>query len=224
MFSIPEIKGEVTLVADRLTEEDAAELERLVRRKGDILTDDNAPPFAAEETATFERLLGKAAGDEGLFEQRRRDAAARATLDNLGDVRRVAKLPRQPLLAEPGSVQLPRFAVHDWLVGPEAHEGAWTVLDLGLLVVIRGCFANRDATPFVGGQFEETDGDLVLVNPRRHRQRGSPPRTDRRRPRPARRPWLYPHTPCAQHARTQRVDRGRAYRRRNAHPSRQQRA
>ena len=69
MYSIPEIKGEVTLVADRLTEEDAAELERLVRRKGDILTDDNAPPFAAEETATFERLLGKAARDEGLFDR-----------------------------------------------------------------------------------------------------------------------------------------------------------
>ena len=62
-------------------------------------------------------------------------------------------------------MQLPRFAVHDWLVGPEAHEGAWIVLDLGLLVVIRGCFANRNATPFVGGQFWRPTATLSWLIP-----------------------------------------------------------
>ena len=40
----------------------------------------------------------------------------------LKDQRKVAALPRQPLLAEPRSVQLPRF-VFRWLVGDEAGDG-----------------------------------------------------------------------------------------------------
>jgi len=64
---------------------------------------------------------------------------AKAKLDQLKDERRISKLPRQPLLAEPGTVQLPRFVY--WLVGDEARDGAWSLMDLGLLAGILGAFA-----------------------------------------------------------------------------------
>jgi hypothetical protein len=58
------------------------------------------------------------------------------------------------------SVQLPRFAVHSWLVGDEAHEGAWTRMDIGLLVGLLGAFENRDPSLLVGARFDE-DGDIA---------------------------------------------------------------
>ena len=128
-FSAPELRGE-TLVADRLTEEDAAALETLVKRKREIANAEHADPLSEDEVAAWEKLLGKAAGDEGLFERKRRDAQANAKLKELKDARKVASLPRQPLLARPGSVQLPRF-VFRWLVGPEARNGAFSLADLG---------------------------------------------------------------------------------------------
>jgi hypothetical protein len=62
-------------------------------------------------------------------------------------------------------VQLPRFAVHSWLVGNEAHEGAWSLMDLGLLAALLGCFENDDPRPIVGARLEETDGEQTLVVP-----------------------------------------------------------
>ena len=101
---------------DRFSEDDAKALEALVKRKRAILAEPvTEPPVTPEEIGTWARLLGKAAGDEGLFERKRRDAAARAKLDELEEERRVAKLTRQPLRAA-GSVQLPKYAVHDWFV------------------------------------------------------------------------------------------------------------
>jgi hypothetical protein len=78
-----------------------------------------------------EALLGRAAGDESLFARKRREAQAKAKLGELKDARKVATLDRQPVLAEPGAVQLPRF-VFTWLVGDEALSGAWSLMDLGL--------------------------------------------------------------------------------------------
>jgi len=54
-------------------------------------------------------FMGVAAGDPDLFARKSRDAAAKAKLDELKDARKVAALPRAPLLAEPGAVQLPRY-------------------------------------------------------------------------------------------------------------------
>ena len=88
-YSAPELAGE-TLVADRLTEEDATELETLVKRKRKIAFDEQAEPLTADETASWERILGKAAGDEDLFERKRREAQANAKLDELKDERKVA--------------------------------------------------------------------------------------------------------------------------------------
>ena len=81
------------------------------------------------------------------------------------DARKVASLPRQPLLAEPGSVQLPRYCVHDWLLDAGAREGDWTLMEVGLLAGLLGAFANRDAKLVIGGRFEEDDAGLTLVAP-----------------------------------------------------------
>ncbi len=106
-----------TLVAANLTEDDATVLETLVKRRRRIASDEHAEPLTDDEKREWERILGTAAGDPELFERKRRDAQANAKLDALKDQRKVAGLPRQPLLAEPGSVQLPRFAAYTWLLG-----------------------------------------------------------------------------------------------------------
>ena len=80
-----------------------------MKRRRKIASDEQAEPLTNDETASWERLLGKAADDEGLFERKRRDAQAKRTLGELKDSRKVATLRRQPLLPG-GSVQLPRFA------------------------------------------------------------------------------------------------------------------
>jgi hypothetical protein len=162
-FSAPELVGE-TLVADRLTEVDATELERIVKKKREILGDEHAEPLTDAEKGEWERLLGKAAGDEQLFAKRRKEAAVKTKLNELKDQRKVAALPRQPLLTEPGNVQLPR-SVYKWLVGDEARDGAWTLADLGLLAALLGAFANDDPSRFVGGRFEGEGADRALVVP-----------------------------------------------------------
>ena len=92
--------------------------------------------------AAWERIIGTAAGSPDLFERKRREAQANAKLGELKDARKVATLPRQPLLAEPGAIQIPRFAFR-WLVGDEARDGAWTVMDLGVLVAVLGRVRER---------------------------------------------------------------------------------
>ena len=67
-FSHPELNDE-TLVATRLTDDDAVELEALVRRRRRLVSEPETEPLTADETASWERLLGKATGDERLFER-----------------------------------------------------------------------------------------------------------------------------------------------------------
>jgi hypothetical protein len=163
-FSAPELRGE-RLDPTRLTEDDAAELERIIKKKREIVNDERAEPLTEAETATWERLLGKAAGDEDLFGRKRRDAAAKGKLDELIDARKVAKLPRQPLLAEPGAVQLPR-TLYAWLTSDAAREtGAITLMDVGVLYGVLACFQNDDASLFPNARFEGDAPDRALILP-----------------------------------------------------------
>jgi hypothetical protein len=72
----------------------------------------------------------------------------------------VSKLPRQPLLAEPGAVQLPRFAAYKWLLGD-----GWTLMDVGLLVAVLACFQNDHPQLFADGRFEGEGDHRTLVVP-----------------------------------------------------------
>ncbi len=142
-------------------------MERIIKKKRKIASDvEHAEPLTDDETASWERILGKAAGDPDLFERKRREAQTSAKLGALKEERRLASLPKRPLYAEPGSVSLPEYACHSWLVDDGAREGDWTLPDVGLLVGLLGAFANRDARLVVGGRFEEDDaGLLTLVAP-----------------------------------------------------------
>jgi hypothetical protein len=163
-FSVPELAGE-TLVADRVTDDDVGRLKTLLDHKQEIASDPHAASLTPGEGADWERILGKAAGDEQLFEKKRRDAQARTQLAELADARKLAGLPRQRVLAEPGAVQLPRF-VFRWLVSDEAREeGAWSLMDVGLLVAVSGAFANDDASVFVDGRFDGDGDSRTLVAP-----------------------------------------------------------
>jgi hypothetical protein len=54
--------------------------------------------------------------------------------------------------------------VFQWL--ESSQDGAWTVCDVGMLVVILGMFENRSAALIPGSHFEEpADGELELVVP-----------------------------------------------------------
>ena len=161
-YSAPELEGE-RLRANLLDEEDAAALEKLVRRRRQLATAEPPEALTDDETAAWEQILGKAAGDEGLFERKRRDAKAKAKLADLKDARKVASLQQQPLLPG-GSVQLPRYCFR-WLTSPEAHQGAWSLADCGVLVAVLGAFANDDPSVFVGGRFEGEGDDRSLVVP-----------------------------------------------------------
>ncbi len=163
-YSAPELRGE-TLVASQLSDDDAAELEKLVRRKREIVNDEHAPPFTDDEKRHWESLLGRAAGDSELFEKKRRDAQARVKLAELQDERKAAGLQRQPLLAEPGSVQLPRILFR-WLTGDSAREtGAITLTDIGVLYGVLACFQNDDASLFPNARFEGDADARTLVVP-----------------------------------------------------------
>jgi hypothetical protein len=124
---------------------------------------DQTGPCAVTRRRRHERLAGKAAGDEGLFERKHRDKAAQAKLGELREERRVASLPRRPVYAEPGSIELPR-SVFQFLTAASNHGGQnWGVTEVGLLATILLSFENR--TPIVkGGNFVEEDGELTLVS------------------------------------------------------------
>jgi hypothetical protein len=122
-----------------------------------------AQRLTSAETRSYERLVGKTAGDERLFERKRRDASA-TKFAELKEERRVASLPRRPVYAEPGSIELPRF-VFQWLLADSNRDGAsWGVTEVGLLATILLSFENRQSV-IQNGQFVERDGELTLVAP-----------------------------------------------------------
>lgn len=47
--------------------------------------------------------------------------------------------------------------------GREAHDGAWTLMDLGLLAALLGAFENRDPSLIVGACFEENEHSILCV-------------------------------------------------------------
>ena len=150
--------GRERLVADRLSEEDAVALGRLVKRKRDIASDEHAEPLTDDEKREWETLLGRAAGDEQLFERKRRDAPANAKLNALRDKRKVASLPRHRF----SRAALFRCPVRrlQWLLGD-----GWTLMDIGLSVAVLACFQNDDPQLFPNGHFEGEGDHRTLVVP-----------------------------------------------------------
>jgi hypothetical protein len=163
-FGHGELQGE-TLTGSRLSDEELAELRDLALRKRAFAKGRvNAEELTDTETARYEALVGRAAGDEALFERRRRHKAARAKLDELREERRVSQLPRRRVFAEAGSIELPRY-VFQWLLAESNRDGAnWGVSEIGLLTVLLLSFENQ--TPILkDGRFVEKDGELTLVAP-----------------------------------------------------------
>jgi len=70
-------------------------------------------------------------------------------------------LPPRAKLAEPGSVELPRY-VFQFLSSARKGRGAFSVADLGMLTTMLGMFWNEE-TLFIGGRFIREDSEPVLV-------------------------------------------------------------
>jgi hypothetical protein len=76
-FNHHELQGAV-LAADRLTDEQGAELRRLLgRRLAVAYGNEGAEPLTAEEQGRYEEIVGVAAGDPNLFQRKREEARAR---------------------------------------------------------------------------------------------------------------------------------------------------
>jgi hypothetical protein len=152
------------LAGQRLSEAELDELNEILKRKRAVSRGlPDAKELTSAETRTYERLVGKAAGDPQMFERKRSDKAAQAKLGELKEERRVASLPRRPVYAEPGSIELPR-SVFQWRVAENNHSGKnWGITEVGLLATLLLSFENQ--IPIIkGGQFVEMDGEVALVS------------------------------------------------------------
>jgi hypothetical protein len=82
----------------------------------------------------------------------------------LKEERRVASLPKRPIYAEPGSIEIPKY-VFSWLLAESNRDGAsWGATEVGLLATILLSFENRQSV-IQNGEFVEEDGELTLVAP-----------------------------------------------------------
>src|SRR5262249_38337552 len=121
--------------------------------------------LSATDRRRYERLVGKAAGDDRLFPRKREEAERAAKQKAEAERLHVSMLPKRAVLAEPGSIGLPRLC-HKWLT--ESRDGRWGVLDVGLLGTILLCLENQSCDGILTGvQVEaDADGEPVLVIPR----------------------------------------------------------
>lgn len=151
----PSLLWGVTLVVSRLSDADLDELRSLLKKlraEGEL---------SSRERTRYEKIVGKAAGEIGLYERKRREVAQAKEADELADTIRVASLRPRRKLAEPGSVGLPRL-VHRWLA---QSRGQWDVLDVGVLATVLLVLENESAEGVVLNAHVERDpdGEPVLV-------------------------------------------------------------
>lgn len=157
-FAHPELLGS-KLDTARLSAEEGKELKALVEQRWDASADPpGAKPLTAAQAKQYERLLGKLAGADHLFADRRKEAAQKAEREEIAEKLRLDGLPRRPVYAEVGSIALPRF-VHTWL---KNSRGQFTIADLGMLSALLLMFENQESL-FIGGRFESIDGEPVLI-------------------------------------------------------------
>jgi hypothetical protein len=144
-FAHWELQGE-KLAGSRLSEAELDELNELVKRRRALVKGvQSAEVLTDKEIARYEALVGTAAGDPQLFERKRRDKTAKAKLGELKEERRVASLPKRPVYAEPGSIELPRY-VFSWLLADSiapARRGASRRSDCSRRSCSRSRIGNR---------------------------------------------------------------------------------
>jgi len=118
----------IRLDPDRLDDDERERFAELARKATTDERGVNLSPLGKRDRAALERLLGKAAGEEGLIERRREEAAATAKIRELAE--RAVRPPARPRFEERGAVILPR-AVFEQLRG-----GYLWIEHVGLLAFI----------------------------------------------------------------------------------------
>jgi hypothetical protein len=149
----PDVLDGVALDADRLSDDDLAELRRHLRarREGEL---------SEEGRARAELLVGQAAGEPELYARRRRELAREESMRAEATTLARTFLPRRRD-PEPGSVELPRYLL-DWLTNGE--PDTFDVTDLGVLAALALSFANEDASVLARADFaHDADGPRIVV-------------------------------------------------------------
>lgn len=82
-----EVRG-CTLVADRLSPEEGAELAALVAKQRAVLVREDAEPLSEAEESRYEELVGVAADDREIFERKREEVRTRAKIAEIAKARR----------------------------------------------------------------------------------------------------------------------------------------
>ena len=156
------VPGGLRLQTDPLSEEDQADVVRLLRKATG--GDDGAFKLGKRDLASLERLAEKGAGRESgsVFEAAREAQELSSKFAELH--RDLVKPKRRVRLEEPGSVTLPALWVHGWFTRPRP---VLYVRQLGLLTLLMGCFEAGSAEPFRNGRLEGVGADCEIVIDRR---------------------------------------------------------
>lgn len=148
-FAHPELAG-TTLNVSRLSEGEGKELLELVeaRYQGSL---------SDRKERRYRALIGKLAGDPGLFERSRKAREAEAAEAEAAERARLDAIPLRRFEGK-GGAYLPGYLL-DWLLGAE--EGSFAVVDVAVLaVIVLGLEHGR--SPFARSEF--VDGAIVLDN------------------------------------------------------------
>jgi hypothetical protein len=143
-------------VFGRLNEDELADLMALTR---ELETDEgegfDSTRLEPKQLRRWERLVGKAAGDEDLFERRREGAEQHARLAELA--RRARTPAPRPRFEQPGSVHLPREWCFEFV-----RDGILFPSHLAVLVLLEAIFENGQAFGRVA-RLEGSGDDVALV-------------------------------------------------------------
>ena len=137
-----------------LTDDEIADLRPLLKAR---LGDDETP----EQAARFEDLIGKAAGEPGLYARRRTEITKEDEMK--AEATKLAKvfLPRRRE-PEPGSIELPAFLLA-WCA--DGQEGSFDLQDLGVLAAVALSFANQSVELLPTARFVlDDDGPKIVIS------------------------------------------------------------
>jgi hypothetical protein len=137
-----------TLNASNLSDDEIKQLRPLLSSRG------RPGELTGADLRRYEKLVGKAAGDEKLFERRRAEIERAEKQKAEAERLHRLMLPRRRP-PEPGSIELPRF-LFDWVT--DGNQETFDLADLGVLAGLAFSFFNETASLFARGSFEQGEG------------------------------------------------------------------
>lgn len=150
----PNVLDGVPLNPDLLSDGELGELRSLLRQRREReITDDGL--------TRFEELVGKAAGEPGLYQRRRAEIERSRTMKAEATKLARAFLPTRRHDPEPGSIELPSF-LFAWVTN--GLDDSFDIADLGMLAALVYSFANESGDLWARGSFVHDElGPSIVI-------------------------------------------------------------